>query len=372
MPTRTRIVVVQHPHEQRHPFGTARFVRLCMPNAEVHVAHPGAGDVLRCEVAVPAGAAVLYPSPGAVDLESLPADEHPPALIVLDGTWGHARTLYRHNPWLHGLRHVRLTPREPSRYRIRKEPRDDYVSTLEAIVAALRITEPGNDRLDELLGAFDRMIDGQIAHVATAPRLHRVRRERQRPSRALPDALFADDLVVAYAESSLAGEDAQASRELVQWVAVRIATGETFEALLRPGPNPPSDAHLAHMGIPRDELQGGVAIEVARAAFLEFLGSTRTVASWTPTTLAWGAPLLPDDVVPVALKTAYCNLRSRRAGYLEHVLLREGLQQAPLTCRGRARSRLGNAIAIAKWLRTEPGSFHHHFADRRAGGESGG
>jgi len=367
VPTATRIIVLQHPHEQRHPFGTARFVRLCMPDAEVHVAHGGNDEVLHCPIDVPPGTAVLYPHADAEDLETMAEDELPPALLVLDGTWGHAKTLYRHNPWLQQLRHVRLTPREPSRYRIRKEPQEDYISTLEAIVAALRITEPANTRVEELLVAFDRMIDQQIAHVATAERQHRTRRERQRPSRALPAGLFADNLLIAYAESSLPGGDPDQARELVQWVAVRVDTGETFEALLRPRERPPTAAHLEHMQIPRAALDAGLIRDAARAAFAEFAGPAPTIATWTATTLEWGTPLLPPDATAICLKTAYCNLRNRRAGYLEEVVQREHLTTVPLECSGRARNRLGNALAVARWLRrvgTVPGTNHNRAAPR--------
>lgn len=351
VPTATQIVILQHPHEQRHPFGTARFVRLCMPNAQVHVAHGGADEVLHCAIDLPPGAAVLYPHADAEDLEQLPATAYPSALLVLDGTWGHAKTLYRHNPWLQQLRHVRLTPQEPSRYRIRKEPRDDYISTVEAIVAALRIVEPHNTRVEDLLIAFDRMIDQQIAHVATAERQHRVRRQRQRPSRALPTELFADNLLIAYAESSLPGGDPGEDRELVQWVAARVDTGETFEALLRPSRQPPTDAHLEHMQIARADLAAGMSYDEARRAFVQFAGVGATIATWTGTTMQWGRPLLPTATVEVALKTAYCNARNRRAGFLEAVVQREGLTTAPISCRGRARERLGNAVAVARWLR---------------------
>jgi hypothetical protein len=51
------------------------------------------------------------------------------------------------------------------------------------------------------------------------------------------------------------------------------------------------------------------------------------------------------------LKTAYSNLRNHAAGLLEDVLRREGLAWAPNPCRGRARERLGNALAVARWLR---------------------
>ena len=238
VPTRTRIVILQHPHERTHPFGTARLADLCMPNARVFVPWAGFTGTLAHPVDVPQGAAVLYPHRDAVDLASLPVSERPSTLIALDGTWSHAKRLYRENTWLEGLPHVRLRPAAPSRYRIRREPRPDYVSTLEAIVEALRILEPDNDRLDDLLRAFDRMIDRQVAHTSSNPRVVRRKIRRDRASRALGPALADPRLVVVYAEATLPAPDGP--RELVQWAAARVGDGATFEALLRPGPTPPA------------------------------------------------------------------------------------------------------------------------------------
>ena len=350
VPTRTAVVVLQHPHERTHPFGTARLVGLCMPRARVHVAYGGLAEDLRCEVPVPDDAAVLYPHADAIDVADVPAAERPSTLIAIDGTWAHAKRLYKDNAWLRRLRHVRIHPAEPSRYRIRREPRDDYVSTLEAIVAALRAFEPENRGLDALVRTFDRMIDQQVRHMTSGPRVGRTHRRRQRDSRALSPLLADPRLLVAYAESSLPAGERDATRELVQWVAVRAATGETFEALIRPTGPGPGDAHLAHMGLTREALAAGEPLDAARARFAHFRGDA-PVAAWTATTLEWGAAMLPPGTATTALKTSYCNLRNRRAGYLEEVVAREGGACADVPCRGRARTRLGNAVAALGILR---------------------
>ena len=75
-----------------------------------------------------------------------------------------AKKIHDAQHWLHDLRHVRLTPDEPSRYRgTRAEPKAQYVATLEAIVYALRIIEPHTRGLDGLLRSFAAMVDRQAA-----------------------------------------------------------------------------------------------------------------------------------------------------------------------------------------------------------------
>lgn len=61
-------------------------------------------------------------------------------IVVLDGTWSKAKTLWWRNPWLIKLRRVTITPSKPSIYgRLRAEPRREFVSTLESVAAALTL-----------------------------------------------------------------------------------------------------------------------------------------------------------------------------------------------------------------------------------------
>ncbi len=61
-------------------------------------------------------------------------------IVVLDGTWSKAKTLWWRNPWLSKLNRMTLEPTKPSIYgHLRAEPRRAFVSTLEAVAAALTL-----------------------------------------------------------------------------------------------------------------------------------------------------------------------------------------------------------------------------------------
>lgn len=61
-------------------------------------------------------------------------------IVVLDGTWSKAKTLWWRNPWLTKLSRLTLKPAKPSIYgSLRAEPRREYVSTLESVAAALTL-----------------------------------------------------------------------------------------------------------------------------------------------------------------------------------------------------------------------------------------
>ncbi len=159
---RTSVTILQHPRERFHALGTVRIARLGLTRARVEWCAPweDAGGI---RDRLPAGTALLYPSPGARDLATLPAAEHPRHLVAIDGTWFLAKKIYDAHSWLHDLPHVSLTPSRPSAYRIRREPQPHCLATLEALVDALRILEPDTTGFDGLLAAFNAMVDRQAA-----------------------------------------------------------------------------------------------------------------------------------------------------------------------------------------------------------------
>ncbi len=162
----TGIIILQHPRERFHAIGTARIARLGLVKVSVESCVPRPrGSAMPAPL--PARTALLYPATGARELAEMPIAERPRHLVVLDGTWFHAKKIYDAYQCLRDLPHVSLIPSEPSRYRIRREPKPHYVATLEAIVYALRIIEPQTRGLDGLLSSFAAMIDRQAAYTPT-------------------------------------------------------------------------------------------------------------------------------------------------------------------------------------------------------------
>ncbi|WP_295513786.1 DTW domain-containing protein [uncultured Pseudomonas sp.] len=160
--SRTRVLLLQHPSERRHPLNTARLAALGLVNAQLEIGEEFPELPLWLDGQ---DARLLFPGPEAVCLDRLPAataDSPPQLLVVPDGTWRKARLLLHTNPALAALPRVTLPPGPPSRYRVRKAPAADAVSTIEAVVAALNVLD-APARFEELLTPFEALIDGQIA-----------------------------------------------------------------------------------------------------------------------------------------------------------------------------------------------------------------
>src|SRR5690606_19540844 len=137
----TEIVILQHPRERFHPIGTARIASLGLNKVRVEIDHAHALRNGERSLDLAPGCGLLYPGPSSRDLATLPPAEHPRQIVVIDGTWHHAHTMFRDIPGLAKLPRYRLTPPKPSQYRIRREPARDYVSTVEAIVYCLKLIE---------------------------------------------------------------------------------------------------------------------------------------------------------------------------------------------------------------------------------------
>jgi len=345
---RTHILVVQHRRERSHPVGTARIVRLGLSATDLV-------ETTRClpRPALRPGAALLFPGPESRELTSLSAEERPDQLVVLDGTWHQARRLFLDNPWIQELPRVRLAPAAPSRYRIRRQPAEHCVSTLESIVAALRILEGDTAGLNGLLDVFDTMIDEQHAFMVGPRRAPRPRRHATRPSRAIPDALReAPERVVAVYAETVAREanEGCGPRRLLRWSAVRPVDGSTFDCVLGPLENPAAAGHLRHIGLGPADIAAAINPEDAGGAWRAFVNDDDLIVGWHPALMGILKWLDDAPLESVALRGVWANITHRRPGGLDALVTALGLPIEDVPIPGRASVRLGQTLAILRHM----------------------
>lgn len=348
----TPVLILQHPRESQHAFGTARLTELSLNRCELWVDRRGD---LATDPRLPQmleGCGLLYPHPSAQDVSRLKPEERPHKLVVIDGTWSHARTMYRDIPALRQLPHFTLPPGLTSGFQIRQQPAAHCLSTLEATYFALKALEPETPGLEGLLHSFEAMQTQQLA--AMRPGAGRAKATgRARESRAIPRALIEDfsQLVVTYGESVMMGQS-QRVRRLVTCAAFRPATGESFRAILQmPGVG---ERHVEHMQLSPEEVAVGMSRNQFSAAWKDFLRPGDILAAWNQGTLE----LLKEETLlagierplkAILLKAAYHNLKRFR-GSLEYILAREELSLPSAEATDRTAERLRNAVALAQML----------------------
>jgi DTW domain-containing protein YfiP len=173
------LLILQHPQEQDRALGTARLLARHFADATLRVglSWPSLSKALGHQIENASHWAVLYlGSARAVDLDveaeivalnrkGEVADNQRAILgklegvVLLDGTWSQAKALWWRNPWMLKCQRVILNPAHPSRYgRLRKEPRKDGLSTIEAAAALLAGLERRPDIAETLNASFERLL----------------------------------------------------------------------------------------------------------------------------------------------------------------------------------------------------------------------
>jgi hypothetical protein len=171
-------LVLQHPQEKREVLATAAatcaalrqaalVVGLSWPNLARALGRPADARqwaVLYLGSARPA-AFGLEREIVALDRSGMPTADQDAMLrslagvVLLDGSWSEAKTLWWRNPWLLRLRRLVLNPGHRSRFgRLRREPRREALSTLEAAALLLKHLDGGPEIEGALLNRLDRLI----------------------------------------------------------------------------------------------------------------------------------------------------------------------------------------------------------------------
>ncbi len=343
---RTNVLIVQHNRERFHPFNTARIVSKALDNSTLLVDHTQALAVMTLPLHPRAG--LLFPGPEATLISEVPPEKRPDQLVILDGTWHQAKTLYRDIPALHALPRYRLAPETPGRYRIRREPDAMSLSTLEATVAALSELEPETDGLDQLLEAFETMISRQLAHPKSEAGIRRNLRRRQLGAN-IPKALVGDlaNVVVAYGESTPGERGVKSGpRAPIFWIAERLGTGESFTAALQ-STTPLSDILLEHLELTKQDFASALSHEEFRAAWADYLHPDDTLVCYHQSTVDLLCCIGGKNVKSLVLKSI--SLTSEQVnGTLDQRLAAEGLTSAAATAPGRAGRRLAQAITLVR------------------------
>ena len=346
---RTDVLILQHRRERFHPFNTARIVHQALRNSTLLVDHP---RQLAARLTLKPRAGLLYPGPGAALISELPPERRPEQLVVLDGTWHQAKTLFRDLAALCGLPHYRLAPAMPGRYRIRREPNALALSTVEATVAALAALEPETRGLDRLLAAFERMVNQQLAHPnGRYGWRQNLRRGRSRAN--IPLALVGDlgNVVVAYGEAAPGERRRQrAGRTPISWVAERIKTGDCFGCLIRPDAAPDS-VLLEHLELTDDHFAAALSLGDAGLAWEAFRRPDDIVAVFNQGTADLLAQLGSGNADCLVLKSVNFH-PDRRYATLDELVAAEGLPLSRPRHPGRAGRRLANLLALVHHLHT--------------------
>lgn len=174
-----RILVLQHPQESRNALSSVPILASTISNATVKIglSWKSLASVTGDAVNDKYEWVVLYL--GRKDDQSkIPADlpyvllngkgqtmnvaPHITGMIILDGSWSQAKTLFFRNPWLKRLNRIVLRPSKKSLYgALRREPRKTAISTIEAAAMAIKEVTGNTEVPNRLIDAFETFVANQ-------------------------------------------------------------------------------------------------------------------------------------------------------------------------------------------------------------------
>jgi DTW domain-containing protein YfiP len=346
LPTQKRILILQHPREREVGIGTARMAHLSLPGSVLRVGVDFSSDATVAGMLE--GAHLLFPGDEATDLRQL-AVADPFTLVVVDGTWSQARTLVKRNPAIAALPRIGFQPRRPSNYRIRKEPADFCVSTIEALAETLAVLEGRS--FDALLEPFRVMVDRQLWY----SREVNSSRHSQKPPRPRPagptlgQRLSAEwsRLVCVQGEANgwpVHHPDRQPS-EIVHFVACRPATGELYEAVIAPR-RTLAPFTSEHIELPTARLSAGISLADWRRSWEAFSRPDDVLVQWG----SFYSKLAIEDGLSLPrrrydLRGELASVR-QRGGTLEECVVKMEAPVTSLGLDGRGGRRLSSLLAL--------------------------
>jgi DTW domain-containing protein YfiP len=146
LPTRTRVLILQHPQEKLKLWNSARLANMMLENSVLRVglSWPNLKKASGLETAQPSKWAALYLKgnrPMEKPFQLLNRKEEPledpsflEGIILLDGSWKQAHSTWWRNPWLLRVNRIALNVEEESR---RKQAKTSGLATIESIAHAL-------------------------------------------------------------------------------------------------------------------------------------------------------------------------------------------------------------------------------------------
>jgi len=196
--TKIKFVILIHPKEaKKERLGTGRIVRQALVNSElimgVDFTHdPQVNKYLKNDKYRPL---LMYPGDSPLTVSDLRntdgdrknhSDEREIVVFILDGTWPFAKKMMRKSLNLHNLPRVTIELTKKSNFRIKQQPHELCLSTLEAVVQFLDECEEHkienlNGAQQSLLDAFNKLVVFQ-EKCALDPALSGYRKGRYKPA----------------------------------------------------------------------------------------------------------------------------------------------------------------------------------------------
>ena len=168
--TNVKFIILMHPKEfKKTKNNTGRFTHLLLKNSKLFIGddftnHKAVNKIIR-----EYDSYLLYPSSDALNLSSTkPVLSKKMAIFIVDSTWSCSVSLLKKSKNLHQLKSISFNSTKKSRYKIKQQPEDNYLSTIESTYTLLEELNHHNIEniekkyMDNFLEPFNKMVEYQV------------------------------------------------------------------------------------------------------------------------------------------------------------------------------------------------------------------
>lgn len=172
--TRTRLSLLLHYRESRKPTNTGQLAARCLSHSSISIVgdrdRPLALPLVRSDEQP----VLLFPSMDAVPLSTFVDSKRPIVLIVPDGNWRQAGKMRQRVPGLADVPCAVIGEHAGTAYKLRAEPRQGGLATMEAIAYAFGVLEgaKGPHVQQSLLAVFRIMVERTLWLRGALPAAH--------------------------------------------------------------------------------------------------------------------------------------------------------------------------------------------------------
>ncbi|MCK9454093.1 MAG: tRNA-uridine aminocarboxypropyltransferase [Sulfurimonas sp.] len=173
--TRTKFVILMHPKEfKKVKNGTGHLTHLSLKNSKLFVGidftnHNEINSIIKTSQSY-----ILYPSKDAINISkenlqngSLDVKKDI-AIFIIDSTWACSLKMLKESKNLHTLKHISFDNKKLSEFKIKEQPREYCLSTIESTLSVLellhrdKIENLSKNDFERFLNPFYKMVEYQM------------------------------------------------------------------------------------------------------------------------------------------------------------------------------------------------------------------
>ncbi len=171
--TKTKFVILMHPKEfKKVKNNTGFFTHLSLSNSEVFIGIDFSEHNRINEIIATHESYILFPSSNAVNLSDESSNlnqnrDKPMAIFLIDSTWACTKKMFTLSQNLNKLKHMSFVTDVTSKYKIKEQPKSNYLSTIESTLVVLELLNKRSvenikqEELNGFLNPFFKMIEYQ-------------------------------------------------------------------------------------------------------------------------------------------------------------------------------------------------------------------